>query len=159
MVAPLPKFSCFLNFEPCFWWYLKKLWCINRVKIFPFWVTRNPLWCVKGIFVAYLIYIFYNQNSPPPKQQNKIWYFELEYENSLLFDIFFLDSSNSHDSEYFNITIATLGPSEKFSLTEDLASLSLQDGPQSGNIITEPPSQPPSHPDSHPDSHHPNAYI
>ena len=32
--------------------------------------------------------------------------------------------------------IATLGPSEKFSLAEDQASLSLQDGPRSGNIIT-----------------------
>ena len=44
--------------------------------------------------------------------------------------------------QFCYVFIATLGPSEKFSLAEDLASLSLQDGPQSGNIITEPASQP-----------------
>jgi hypothetical protein len=34
-----------------------------------------------------------------------------------------------------DIVIATLGPSWNFSLAENLASLSLQDGPQSGTIF------------------------
>jgi hypothetical protein len=42
--------------------------------------------------------------------------------------------------------IATLGPSWNFSLTENLASLSLQGGPRSGTIITQPPSQPATQP-------------
>ena len=42
--------------------------------------------------------------------------------------------------------IATLGLSWYFSLSEILASLCLQDRPQSGNIITEPASQPTSQP-------------
>jgi hypothetical protein len=39
----------------------------------------------------------------------------------------------------FLFNFATLGPSWNFSLSEILASLSLQDGPQSGTIITRPP--------------------
>ena len=42
--------------------------------------------------------------------------------------------------------IATLGLSWNFSLAENLANLSLQDRPQSGNIITRPTSQPASQP-------------
>jgi hypothetical protein len=50
----------------------------------------------------------------------------------------------------FSMVIATLGPSWNFSLPENLASLSLQDGPRSGMIIylVQPANQPPSHPPS-----------
>ena len=41
------------------------------------------------------------------------------------------------------LLVATLGLSWNFSLSEILASLCLQDRPQSGNIITQPASQPP----------------
>ena len=42
----------------------------------------------------------------------------------------------------YSSDIATLGLSWNFSLAEILASLCLQDRPQSGNIITRPASQP-----------------
>ena len=42
----------------------------------------------------------------------------------------------------FCSNFATLGPSWNFSLTENLASLSLQDGPWSGTIISKPASHP-----------------
>ena len=45
-----------------------------------------------------------------------------------------------------NSSIATLGPSWNFSLTEILVSLSLQDGLRSGIIIGQPTSRPASHP-------------
>ena len=44
-------------------------------------------------------------------------------------------------SFYYN-EITTLGPSWRSSFAEDLASLSLQDGPRSGIIISQPASQP-----------------
>jgi hypothetical protein len=60
---------------------------------------------------------------------------------------------------YFAYIIATLGLSWNFSLSEILASLCLQDRPQSGNIITEPASQPASHPASQPTAYIEICYI
>jgi hypothetical protein len=52
-----------------------------------------------------------------------------------------------------NYTFATLGPSWNFSLSEILASLSLQDGLQSGIIISQPASQKASHPPTQPSAY------
>ena len=70
------------------------------------------------------------------------WYghksFNVHFQNQLFSNI----KSGAHSaigSHSKKKHIATLGPSWSFSLSESLGSLSLQDGPQSGIIITQPP--------------------
>jgi hypothetical protein len=59
--------------------------------------------------------------------------------------LLFISNSASFQKGERKLIIATLGPSWNFSLTENLASLSLQDGLRSGIIISQsqPASQPP----------------
>ena len=99
-------------------------------------------WSISCTFVEEIINWLYSFVIPDQQivQLSIVWSISRSkyISDQLLYNIYFWSISRTD--------IATLGPSWNFSLTENLASISLQDGPRSGTIITQPASQPASRP-------------